>query len=178
MSDWEKKYWEYRNKQLQGQLTASPTNNHVSQRPIPQQNGEIDITTALASRLSGMYGPMSHAPMSQNHSNTNTCTLREGFEYYQKINTGEFGGFIVLVRTVGVLQGLQDRQFELLNEVKAYVVDNLPTVDLSKIHEYDKTHGCELVAVRAPFLGTILVKKEAVEKTTASNSGNKTLLRG
>jgi len=177
MSDWEKKYWEYRNKQLQGQPTASPTNHHISQRPMPQENGEIDITAALASRLSGMYGPMSHIPIPQNHSNVNTCTLREGYDFYHKINTGEFGGTNMLVRKAGVLQNLQGKTFELINEVKAYVIDNLPAIDLSKIHEYDQTYANQLVCVRAQFIGTILVKKEeVVVNSTASNVQN--ILRG
>lgn len=180
MSDWEKKYWDYRNKQLQGQPTAPIASNHIPQHVARQQNGEIDVTSALAARLSQMHGPMSATPFpAQNQNNSNSCTLREGYEFYHRINTGEFGGTNVLVRTAGQLQNLQGKTFEVVNEVRAYVVDNLPTVDLSKIHEYDQTHACELVAVTAPFAGTILVKKEAVIKTTASNSySGKSLLRG
>lgn len=180
---WEKKYWANRARQLQG--LPPERSAHVPNMPHHQSmDGEVDVTSLLASRLNQQlsnapYQGMIMNPQVPQQQSANMCTLAEGHEYYIKIQTGEFGGHNVLVRTVGVLQNLQGRTFEILSEVKAYVIDNLPAVDLSKIHEYDQKISNQLVCVRAPFIGTILVKKEAVQQSgTASLSSNGKLLFG
>jgi len=180
---WEKKYWANRERQLRG---LPPENSNSPTTYNRNNNGEIDITAMLAARLQQQHNTSPyHAGMpsviNPQQAQTNSdrmCTLVEGHEYYVKVQTGEFGGSNVLVRTVGVLQNLQGRTFEILSEVKAYVVDNLPTVDLSKIHEYDQKISNQLVCVRAPFVGTILVKKEAVRQSGAASLANGNILFG
>lgn len=180
---WEKKYWANRERQLRG---LPPEANNSQPAYARTTNSEIDITSMLAARLQQHHAqsytpampPVVNVQQTQNTSDK-VCTLIEGHEYYVKVQTGEFGGENMLVRTVGVLQNLQGRTFEVLSEVKAYVVDNLPAVDLSKIHEYDQSIASQLVCVRAPFVGTILVKKEAVQRSaSASRAPNGRLLLG
>jgi hypothetical protein len=53
---------------------------------------------------------------------------------------------------MGALNGVNGKEFAIMGEMRAYCVDNLPTIDLSKINQ-EPGRMLDLVRVRAPFAG-------------------------
>jgi len=179
--DWEKRYWA--NKARERTTGKSQERLPAGIRPVAlpdgytnSRNGEVDVSSMMAQRVASQVGGGT-APGGR------SCTLKEGYPYYSKVQTGEFGSTAVLVRSVGTLNGISGRTFEVLSEVNAYVIDNLPTVDLSTLPQQSHLSK-ELVAVRAPFIGNIMVPRDAIMESLTTNAvgvvsyGGKRMLKG
>ena len=79
---------------------------------------------------------------------------------------------------MGELTGVANKEFAIMGEMKAYCVDNLSSIDLSKINEQPQ-RMMSLVRVRAPFAGDLLVERSAIVNGGNNASyGGKSLLKG
>lgn len=161
MDDWEKKYWE---KKSQGQNPFSNTSPSAPQPLIipASSGGEIDATQILAARIAsngptmpGFGGMPTHSTSSQ------SCFLREGYDYYVQINAQGFGGSTPLVKQVGKLSNTNGKSFVVSTKLNAYIVDELQhAVDLSKLSEQPEKMKL-LVTVKTAF-ETFLVEESAI----------------
>lgn len=158
MEDWEKKYWNQKIQQMKNNPQDLPHHEPVHkqqdrQRVAPSdQWREVDPLTAMYGNMDGMAS-RGMGPQSQ------TVQLREGAVYYKKVETGEFGTTMPMVRSCGPITGIVGRDFELKQACHCYVIDNLQVVDLSQINPKKMM---KLVEVRAPFIGSVLVDESAV----------------
>lgn len=165
MDDWERKYWEKKQQQIQ-QGQQRPRNPqdlphfepaHVTQdrqRAHNAGNGwkEIDPLTSMYTNMDGMtsrgMGPQSKMVM-----------VREGTLVYKAVQADGFGTTMPMVRSMGPAVGMVGKEFEMRGVTHCYLIDNLEVVDLSDINPQKMLH---LVEVRAPFVGTLLVEKSAI----------------
>lgn len=164
--DWETKYWANREQQLAsqkkplGQPARQPTQGYP----------EVDPVRMMQQRM--MQGQLPGQESSSNRS----VMLREGAEYFRHLKGGDgFGNVIPLVRSMGQLTGMAGREFAHMGETRGILVDGMAMVDMSKINE-EPDRISIYVRVRAPFVGDILVSKNAVIETQ-QNTG-KQILRG
>jgi len=166
--DWEKKYWERRAaQQQQGQPRVNPSDlphfepAHITQdRQRRGQNNinngwqDIDPTSAMYSNAAGLQsrgmGPQ---------TNTQTVFLQEGAVYYKAVQTNGFGTTMPMVRNCGQAVGVVGREFEFHGETHCYLIDNMEVVDLGNINPQKMLN---LVEIRAPFLGTLLVERNSI----------------
>lgn len=155
--DWEIKYWANRAAQMQ------------QQRPQPTrpQVPEVDVAGMLMQRAMMGQQPSGHS-----------IYLREGANYYRQIqNNDGFGTTTPLIRSMGQLNGVNGKEFAIMGELRAYCVDHLSTIDLSKINE-EPQRMKNLVRVRAPFVGDILVERSAIINSHNVGDGSRTILKG
>lgn len=176
--EWEKKYWANREAQLaQKKATAPASQAGPRFAPVPQMNNypEIDPIRAMQQKMANdmMYGPSNGGGSTGQRS----VFLREGADYYAHLKgSSGFGSTIPLIRGLGKLSGVMGKEFVIISEsVRCYKIDGLPVVDLGKANEQPERYGT-YVQVRAPFIGDILVEKNAIIETQY-NSGRQ-LLRG
>lgn len=164
MDDWENKYWSNRAAQLQQQQQQRPQYQQPTRPPVP----EIDVAGMLMQRA-----------MTQQPTSSGAVYLREGANYYRQIqNSDGFGTTTPLIRSMGELTGVANKEFAIMGEMKAYCVDNLSSIDLSKINEQPQ-RMMSLVRVRAPFAGDLLVERSAIVNGGNNASyGGKSLLKG
>lgn len=178
--DWEKKYWAQKQQQKQSNAyTRMPPTNpnelphfepaHVAadrQRATQPTDGwrDIDPLTAMYTNVDGMAS-RGMGPQVQ------TVLLRPGTKYYKAVQADSFGTTMPLVRNCGVYSENVQREFEMRQECRCYCIDNLEAVDLSNP---DPQRMIELVELRAPFVGTILVEKRAI----LAPAGGPQLLKG
>lgn len=157
--DWEAKYWANRAAQLQQQQRPQPT------RP---QMPEVDVAGMLMQRA-----------MMQQPTSGGSVYLREGANYYRQIqNPDGWGTTTTLIRSMGPLNGVNGKEFAIMGEMRAYCVDDLSAIDLSKINQ-EPGRMKDLVRVRAPFAGDLLVERSAIVNGGNNVSyGGKTLLKG
>lgn len=163
MEDWESKYWANRAAQLQQQPQRPQY-----QQPKRPQVPEVDVAGMLMQRA-----------MMQQPTSGGAVYLREGANYYRQIqNNDGFGTTTPLIKSMGALNGVANKEFAIMGEMRAYCVDNLPTIDLSKINE-EPQRMMNLVRVRAPFAGDLLVERSAIiNGNTGIMHGGKSLLKG
>jgi hypothetical protein len=158
LPDWEKKFWANKERQQQ------------TQKPQVPGGREIDAGALLGQRM------MTNQALGSNSGGSSAVMLREGMPYYKLIPNPEgFGTVTPLVRHMGPLSQVAGKEFVVLNEVRGYLIDNSPVVDLSKINNAPERF-LNLVRVRAPFIGDILVAKEAVVYSASGISRG--ILRG
>lgn len=174
-NDWEAKYWQQRMQQIQKAKTNPESLPHYEpahitqdkQRSVGNNGGQwqdIDPVTAMYTNMHGMaargMGPQ-----------TQTVIIKPGTVYYKAVEASGFGNTMPLVRKCGPYHDNgANREFEMMQECKCYIIDNLNAVDLSNI---DPKRLVQLVQVRAPFVGTILVERGAI--AGASNRGPQVL---
>lgn len=173
--DWEAKYWQQRAQQIQRAKTNPESLPHYEpahvtqdkQRTLRGNDGgwqDIDPVTAMYTNAHGMAS-RGMGPQVQ------TVMLKPGTVYYKAVDASGFGNTMPLVRKCGpYYENGVNREFEMMQECRCYVIDNLNTVDLSNI---DPKRLVQLVQVRAPFVGTILVERGAV--ISPSNRGPQVL---
>jgi len=160
--DWEAKYWANRAAQLQQQRPQY-------QQPTRPQVPEIDVAGMLMQRAM-----MGQQPM----MGTSAVYLREGVNYYRQIqNNDGFGTTTALIKSMGPLNGVNGKEFTIMGELRAYCVDNLSTIDLSKINE-EPQRMLDLVRVRAPFVGDLLVERSAIINNSNVSYGGRAILKG
>jgi hypothetical protein len=158
MDDWESKYWANRAAQLQQQKV---------QQPLRPQVPEVDVASMLMQRVMNAQQPM---------MGTTAVYLREGVNYYRQIqNNDGFGTTTPLIKSMGPLNGVNGKEFAIMGELRAYCVDNLSTIDLSKINEQPQ-RMLDLVRVRAPFVGDLLVERSAIINNVGN--GGRGILKG
>jgi hypothetical protein len=171
--DWEAKYWQQRMNQIQQQQQPKQQPHyepaHIAQQKMKPNNGgwnDVDPITAIYSNMDGLasrgMGPQ-----------TQTVLVKPGTVYYKAIQAEGFGTTMPLVRNCGPYSDGNMREFEMLSECRCYVIDNLPAVDLSNL---EPTRLKQLVQVRAPFIGTILIERSAI--ISPSISGSPQVLKG
>lgn len=167
--DWETKYWANRAAQLQQQRGMQPQRPQYQQQPTRPQIPEVDVASML----------MQRAMMQQPQNGGAPIYLREGANYYRQIqNNDGFGTTTPLIKSMGALNGVNGKEFAIMGEMRAYCVDNLSTIDLSKINQ-EPGRMLDLVRVRAPFAGDLLVERSAIVNGGNNISyGGKTLLKG
>jgi hypothetical protein len=90
---------------------------------------------------------------------TQVVTIREGALYWRPVAAESYGTTMPMVRSCGPFVGASSKTFELRSEVHCYCIDNMKVVDLSRV---DQGQMLNLIEVRAPFIGTVLVRKEDV----------------
>lgn len=164
--DWEKKYWEKRAQQAPHQQRPVP--------PAPPAVRDVEINAADIMSQRAMAG-MTVAPRHGQHPGV--VYLREGATYYRQIhNPDGFGTTMPLVRSMGPLAQVGGKTFDIKGDMRAYCIDNLPSVDLSRVNE-NPERMLVLVRVSAPFVGDILVPRAAIIETSPTQ-GSKQLLRG
>lgn len=167
-SDWEAKYWANRERQLAAtKHSASP---RLSPQPFsgpPQAHGIRDIDPMQMLQQQMMQG---------SQSSGRSVFLKEGADYYRHIQGGDgFGNVIPLVRSMGKLSGVGGKEFALMGETRGICIDGLQMVDMSKINE-NPDRVSMYVRVRAPFVGDILVERNAVIEL--QQSSGRQILRG
>jgi len=164
MDDWEAKYWANRAAQIQQQ----PQRPQYHQQPTRPQMPEVDVAGMLMQRA-----------MMQQPTSSGAVYLREGANYYRQIqNPDGWGTTTTLIRSMGALSGVANKEFAIMGEMRAYCVDDLPSIDLSKINEQPQRMK-DLVRVRAPFAGDLLVERSAIVNGGNNTSyGGKSLLKG
>jgi len=184
--DWERKYFERRAAQQQGQQPQGPRNPsdlphfepaHITQnrQRAAQQGGQhnmgwqdIDVTSAMYSNADGLasrnMGPQAQAQQQ--------VMLREGAIYYRAIQADGFGTTMPMVRNCGPVVGVVGKEFELRGETSCYLIDNMDVVDLANINPQKML---SLVEIRAPFLGTLLVEKNSIITPRPPNAGRQVL---
>jgi hypothetical protein len=153
LPDWERQFWANKERQQ-------------AQQPVRPQTGgrEIDAGALMAQRV------MTNQALGSNSGGSSAVMLREGMPYYKLIPNPEgFGTTTPLIRHMGPLSQVAGKEFVVMNELRAYLVDNSPVVDLSKISS-SPDKFLTLIRVRAPFVGDILVAKEAVVFSTSGIS--------
>jgi hypothetical protein len=181
MDDWESKYWAKKQQQMQQQGRPQAPRNpqdlphfepaHITQdkqRATNPGNGwrDVDPLTAMYTNMDGMAS----RGMGTQHQ---AVMVRPGAKYYKAVQADSFGTTMPLVRMCGAYNENVTREFEMLSECRCYVIDNLQQVDLSKM---EPGRMVELVQVRAPFVGTILVEKSSI--VGAGSSGGPQILKG
>lgn len=153
--DWEIKYWANRAAQMQ------------QQRPQTPQYRDVDVASALMQRT-----------MLAQQPSGNAAYLREGANYYRQIqNNDGWGTTTPLIKSMGTLNGVNGKEFAIMGEIQGYCVDNLSTIDLSKINE-EPQRMLQLIRVRAPFVGDILVERSAIVNSHNVGVGGRTILKG
>lgn len=166
--DWEKKYWANREAQLAQKKAQAP---QLNLSPAQNNYPEMDPVRFMQQKMmDGMMGMSNQGP-------TKGVYLREGAEYYAHIKgSSGFGSTVPLVRSMGKLSGVMGREFAVISEsVRGYRIDGLQMVDLGKANESPERYGT-YVQVRAPFIGDILVERNAVIEI--QQNGGRQLLRG
>lgn len=174
MDDWEKKYWSLKQQQKQNNsYTRMPPANpndlphyepaHITnnkQRFSQQQhsNGWREIDP-----IGAMYANMERL---QNNLQSQVVFLRPGVKYYKSVQSNSFGSTMPLVKDCGVYNESNQKEFEMKNTCKCYIIDNLNTVDLSNL---DPNRLVELVELRAPWIGSILVEKRYIIQARTNN---------
>jgi len=152
LPDWEKQFWANKERQL------------AQKQSVPQNGREIDAGALMSQRA------MTNQALGSNSGGSAAVMLREGMPYYKLIpNPDGFGTTTPLIRHMGPLSQVAGKEFVVMNEIRAYLVDNSPVVDLSKISSSPEKF-LNLIRVRAPFAGDILVAKEAVVFSTSGIS--------
>lgn len=102
--------------------------------------------------------PTQHIPR-QNIGQPSVVYLREGLKSYRKL---EIDSPVPVAIDNGPIHGMIGKEFEYCGKIKVYLVENInKTIDLSKV-DYNKF--LNLVIVRAPFVGTLLVPEQALIK--------------
>jgi hypothetical protein len=141
----------------------------VPGNPVPNRGtGDIDPMAILQQRIAN--GQIHHQPQ-QSHQ---TVRLVEGHDFYKMVYKADGEYTINVVRKVGQLKNLSNKQFVLKGSEKCYELRGNEVLDLGKINPHDlKT----LVAVETLFEGVILVPRSAVIEQGQNHNG-KTLLRG
>lgn len=153
LPDWEQQFWANKER-LQQQKPQAPAGG----------SREIDAGALMAQRV------MTNQALGSNSGGSAPVMLREGMPYYKLIpNPDGFGTTTPLIRHMGPLSQVAGKEFVVLNELRAYLIDNSPVVDLSKISS-SPDKFLTLIRVRAPFVGDILVAKEAVVFSTSGIS--------
>lgn len=170
MEDWESKYRRQKMQQLQNKSQNLPHYEpaHVAQDRLRTQIAgdqwkEIDPLTSMYMNQQNLSA-RGTGPQAQ------VVHLREGAFYYRKVEAQAFGNTTTMVRSCGPAVGVVGKEFEMRQECQCYLIDNLQVVDLGNIKS-DKM--LNLVEVRAPFIGTILVERNAV--VDSSHRGPKIL---
>lgn len=167
MDDWETKYWQQKQQQMQQQGGHRRPQNpqdlphfepaHVTQdrqRAHQVDNGwrEVDPLTAMYTNMDGMNA-RGRGPQVQ------TVFIREGARMYRSVEAQGFGNTMPLVRFAGPAHDMTGKEFEMRGTTNCYVIDNMEVVDLSKI---DDSKMVQLVEVKAPWVGTLLVEASAI----------------
>lgn len=170
MDDWETKYWKQKQRQMQqrqGQQGHRGPQNpadlphfepaHVTQdRQRVQAPGdgwrEVDPLTAMYTNMDGMNA-RGRGPQVQ------TVFLREGARVYRSVEAQGFGNTMPLVRYAGPAHDMSGKEFEMRGTTNCYVIDGMEVVDLSQV---DDSKMVQLVEVKAPWVGTLLVEKNAI----------------
>lgn len=169
---WEEKYWQQRQQGTNVPKPGAPNFARKPNGPLPEQ-GDWDITDRLKAKIQQQAALTS---MGQGESQ-GTANLVEGLPYYTRLQSENFGHTASLFKTAGIIQGPTARNVTVKKEVTGYVIDNMQTVDMSRIGEGMKV---SLVEVSVPFLGNFLVPKEAIVKINQANltGNNKIILKG
>jgi len=167
-------YWKKRAAGLDlskpGTMRSGPNFGMKPNGPLPRNGQDFDITDALQSRVA-------QRAMEQS-TGGRTADLVEGLPYYTNLKSQAFGHTIALFKTAGVIGGPTSKGVQVKGEVKGYLIDNLSSVDMSKINE-EPERMVVLVEVNVPYLGTFLVKKEAVIARSPGGLGDgRQLLKG
>lgn len=157
MEPWEQAYWSNRENQMQQRAPAMP-------QTIPASQMRNQLMTNIMAQQQQQQG--SQAVM-----------LREGHDYYKFIpNPDGFGIAVPLIRHMGKLSQVSGKEFAVIGESRGYLVDNSPVIDLGKANEHPERY-LNLVKVRAPFVGDILVHHETVIRVASGPQG-KNILKG
>lgn len=170
LPDWQAKYIQNRQagQNVLGPVTQTPPNfSRPANGPAPQ---EFDITDKLQQRVMQRAGQGASG-------GAGAADLVEGLHYYTRLQTEAFGHTVALFKTAGIINGPTSKGVQVKGEVSGYVIDNMNSVDMSKITE--NAEKVVLVEVQVPFLGTFLVPKEAVINRGSGPMGDgRTLLKG
>lgn len=149
-------YWAKRAKELPHHEPA-----HVTQaRNMPQQllqrqqqmnahSKDLDVSNLLQQKmLSAQTGGQA-------------VSLRDGFPFYKAIDSQGFGHTVTLAKKAGTTGGPTAKSVFLKNERKCLVVDDIQSIDFSKINEASP-NIITLVEITVPYIGGFLVQKEAI----------------
>ena len=173
-NDWEAKYWANRAAQIANN-PSPPTNSPLRSSPPPSRDREIDAGEIFSQ----------NRMMQQTHSGRNggavSVFLREGFDYYRLVpNPAGFGTTVPLIRHVGKISQVQGKEFVMRQEVRGWCIDaSSPAIDLAKMNEQPE-RMLSLVEVEAPFVGTLLVPREALVEIRSPHNvhGGREVLKG
>lgn len=158
-------------------------NNLFGAQPNANPNGgwkEVDITDMFGGMIPGTpHQPlMTKVPMKTPlqpqfptpGGQPAIVYLKEGYKSYRKL---EIDSPVPVAIEVGPLHGTIGKEFEYVGNIKVYITENISKpVDLSKI---DHSKFINLVIVRAPWVGSMLVPESAILKNTPAE---RTLLKG
>lgn len=96
--------------------------------------------------------------------------LREGLKSYRKL---EIDSPVPVAIEVGPIHNVAGKEFEFAGRIKVYLTENInKPIDLSRI---DHSKFINLVIVKAPFVGAMLVPEAAIIK---ANDQNPQILKG
>lgn len=150
--------------------------NGMFGNPAPEQNNggwkEIDLGRHLGGMIpkvptQPLTGPgqAPNVPQINPMASANSpkvVYLREGHKAYKKL---EIESPIPVAMEMGPIHGVIGKEFEYCGTVRVYIAESMSKpIDLSKV---DQNRFLNLVMVRAPFQGTMLVPESAVVKQSA-----------
>lgn len=170
MSDWQKKYQEFRRNG--GTIAPTPIAPNVGNFSHHRGNGEIDLTQALQARLSQKQ--LQHSSISS--ASPQTVKIKQGNQLYRSLQTGGFAtGNTVLVMPVQAPQ-IYDKEFMVKSKRKCFVADpaSMGTIDISLL-ENNPTILKTMVEVYAPLQGSFFVFENSL---IYAHPGEKTILKG
>lgn len=181
MTDDMKKYWDQRRRsaeqaphfkpahETQGKSISMPNFGQPPNGPAPMDR---DVTSMLQNRLQQQMMQSQMGP-----TQAQVVDLQEGLPYYISVENS-FGGTTPLIRSAGIINGRTSKNVQIRKEVKGYLIDNLPSVDMSKMTE-NPGRMINLVEISVPFLGNFLVPKEAIIRKESSPFGDgRSILKG
>lgn len=148
--------------------------HHASTR----QNGEIDVTDLLMSRVqnrmnaNGFAAQPQHAPQS---TQANVGYIQKGAMLYRRLESGGFGGTHDLVVCIGRYEEDGRREFKIGQPSACRIVEGTNTIDLSKPNS---TKSANLVPVSAMFVGSYYVHESAIRRSYAGQRKEGILLKG
>ena len=174
--DWEKAYWSKRQQQLNNLHQRPQQTQTPGHTPINNGSGggwrDVDVNEFVQQRMLQQVG-QSQIP----NSNSKVVFLREGYEHFTGVDGASgFGSTVPMVKSLGKLQtNIQGRQFVLKGEVSAYCIDNLSSVDLSKINEHPERKLTLVRVAENLFSREILVPRSAIVENSNRHNGQEIL---
>lgn len=151
-----------------------------SNQPAPNNGGWKDANIDLSGMIprtinQPLMGPgiPQNVPQytpKQEPNSPSTVYLREGIKSYRKL---EIDGPMPVAIEIGPIANVVGKEFQYCGKIKVYLAESMhKPIDLSNV---DHSRMINLVIVRAPFQGTMLVPESAIIKS--GNAGQQ-ILRG
>lgn len=153
-------YWAKRSRELQHFEPAHVTQaRNLSNHKHSPANGikDLDVSQILQQRMISAQ------------SGGQEVSLKEGFPFYKAVDSQGFGHTVTIAKKAGVTGGPTAKSVFVKNERKCLIIDNMQSVDFSKINE-TSPNVITLIEITVPYIGGFLVQKEAIIFNNANSA--------